>query len=199
MIKRSTSKGRITNKAIREFKAVNLDKIDVLLGKVATGKEFLVDKIRAVVYGADNIRNILAQKNKLRTFTTYVNSAGFDAAPCAILSFVFKNLFPKNIIIIKNIDSKGNMIRLDSGTGKGLSLIFGLMEMCMEHGHRVRFYTIMEDADFSLFKKVLRLLREYALMDIKKEYRHDIHTFISKLSQIKDGCLMFSRSKPKAK
>jgi hypothetical protein len=186
----SKSKGHIINKQTRALESV-------LHGKVATGDDFLVDKIRAVIYGTDNISNILAQKNKFRTFTTYVNSAGFDGAPCAILSSVFKSFFPKAIIIIENADSKGNMIRLDSCTEKGLSLIFALMEMCMVYGQRIRFYTIMGDAVFDSFRKVLQLLREYTLMDIKKESRNNIQGFISRLSQLKDSRLMFSRSKPK--
>lgn len=194
MIKQNTSKGRITNKEIRKLEAIKLDKTDVLLSKVAKGDNIPMGDIRAIVYGTDNVYSVLARKNEMRTINLYVYTYGLDALPCAILSCLFTKYFSDKIIVIENLDSKGNKIRIVANNHCHIDL----MTMCMGYREKVRFSVIMNENEFRLFGQALLLLRDWGgTYDIMKECGNDIRLLISKLRLLADSRLMFSRLKPK--
>lgn len=196
MNKRNTSKGRITNKEIRELKAVKLDKTDVLLNKIAKGDDIPMGDIRAIVFGTNNVHTILSRKNELRSTNLYVYTSGLDGGPCAILCMLFTKYFSDKIFVIENVDSKGDKIRI--AANKHINIIFDLMTMCMNYRGKIRFSAIMDENEFDQFRQVLLLLREGGhTSDIMKECGKNIPILISKLSLSKDGSLIFSRLKPK--
>lgn len=188
--------GNISKEEIRELKSVKLDNTDFLLGKVVQGNNMPMEELKAIVFGTDNVYEILTRKGELLTINLYVGPAMcIDAIPCVDLYLLFTKYFSKKIIVIETPGSKSDKICI-----AGKSFI-GLMTMCTTYGNIIRFSAIMDKNEFDLFGQVLLLLREdgpgdYWCSNIMKECGGDIILLKKKLSQLTAGRLLFSRSKP---
>lgn len=196
MNKKDKLKEQNSDEKVGGLDAIKIDPTDVLFGKVAEGDDIPFGAIRAIVFGTDNVHNILARKNELRTTDLYVQGCGFDARPCSTLYLLLTNYFLDKMYFIENMDSKGDKISV--AANKQRHIIFDLMNMCMGFREKIRFSAIMDENEFNQFKQVFMLLRDNGQSDdIIKECGNNIPVLISKLSLSKDGTPMFSRSRPK--
>jgi len=131
----------------------------------------------------------------MKTFDDYVcHPYGLDACPSATLILFFHQYYPGEKISVENL-SAAHKINSVTYTSSGC---VALMQLEMLRGNKIRFSINIGKNEFNQFRRVLLLLKEdYGNgFDVVKKCGNNISLLISKLSQLREGWLLFSKKAP---